>query len=209
MRIWGIVMSLCLLLAADGLSQRFGAGAVIGLNASQIAGDRLAGFDKVGITGGLRGTAFLTDKVHLNVEFLYNEKGSKPDIFNNLTDPDINITLRYVEMPVYVTLQDWWDEEKGFHKAFGVAGFSVGRLLEASTFDHHNPDDINLDTLVPFFNESDVSWLLGFGFRLSDHIAVSFRYTRSINLLLNATKNELDTFSMRAYFLSFRGEYIF
>ena len=190
-------------------AQRFGARAVLGLNASQIAGDQLAGFDKVGLTAGIQGTAELTTKLNLNVEFLYSERGSKPNIFNNAIDPDIHIKLQYIELPVYVAFHDWLDEEKGFYKAFAAAGFSYGRLIQAQTFDHFNDGDENLDKLVPYFNENDVSWMLGFGFRIGGHGGMSFRYTRSITLLLDAEKHDLDTYSLRPYFLTFRGEYIF
>lgn len=193
----------------DADAQRFGASAVLGVNASQIAGDQLAGFDKVGIHGGLKGSAILSEKAHLNVEFVYSVRGSRPDIFNSGVDPDIKVTLKYLDLPVYITFSDWLDEEEGYYKAFALGGFSFGRLIEASTFDHINTGDADLDTLKDEFSENDVSWLLGFGFRLSPHFAISARYTRSINLLLNATKKELNTFSLRTYFLTFRGEYIF
>jgi hypothetical protein len=163
----------------------------------------------VGIHGGLKGTAMLTEKAHLNVEFVYSVRGSRPDIFNAGVDPDIDITLQYLDLPVYLTYSDWYDEEAGYYKAFAQGGFSFGRLIKASTFDHFNSGDADLDTLVDEFSENDISWLLGFGFRLSRHLAISMRYTRSISLLLNATKKELNTFSLRTYFLTFRGEYIF
>lgn len=210
MRYCGVLLSLVFLFMVQGAeAQRFGARAVLGLNASQIAGDQLAGFDKVGITAGLKGTALLAEKTDLNVEFLYSVRGSRPDIFNASVDPDIEITLQYLDLPVYISYHDWPDEEGDFYKAFALAGLSYGRLIEASTFDQYNEVDADLDTLVDEFNENDISWLLGFGFRLSQRFAISFRYTRSINLLLNATKKELNTFSLRTYFLSFRGEYIF
>ncbi|MDX1477585.1 MAG: porin family protein [Saprospiraceae bacterium] len=207
MRCW-LIEVLLVFFGTQMYAQGFGARVILGLNASQIAGDQLAGFDKVGLSGGLQGTVFLTEKFDLNVEFLYNEKGSRPDIFNGTLDPDIHITLRYIELPVFVTVQDWLDEEAGYYKAFGQAGLSVGRLMSVSTADRHNPDDMRLDDLVDHFNNTDVSWLVGFGFRLSQRWAISFRYTRSLNLLLNAKKQELNTFSLRPYFLSFRGEYI-
>ena len=210
MRINGFVMALLLLLCVKNISaQRFGAGAVLGVNMSQIAGDQMAGFDKFAFTGGLRGTANLVDKLDLNVEFLYSVRGSRPGIFNPSVDPDINVTLNYLELPVYVTYNDWYDEEKGFYKAYLLGGFSYGRLLSATTSDNHNDGDDDLDALVPFFSENDFSWMLGFGFRLSKRFGIQFRYTSSINLLLDAEKHELNTFSLRTFFLTIRGEFIF
>lgn len=187
----------------------FGLHGVLGVNASQIRGDLLAGFDKVGICGGLRGTVELKEPLGLSVELLYSERGSRPDIFGDVFDPDINVTLRYLEMPVYLTYSDWRDTEDGYHKAFALAGISLGRLIESSTFDAFNEAEMDLDSLAMEFNQNDLSWLVGFGFRLSNRFIISARYTRSITLLLNAEKKGLNTNSLRVFFLSFRGEYVF
>jgi hypothetical protein len=199
------------MLAVNGMCQEsiFGLHALLGVNASQITGDELAGYDKVGIHTGLRGTAELTEKASLSVELLYSVRGSRPDIFNDIIDPEINITLQYLDLPVYVTYSDWYDETKGYHKAYAAAGFSLGRLIEATTFDHFHMDDDNLEVLAKEFNNTDFSWLLGFGFRLSEHFMITARYTSSITLLLNAEKNQLNANSLRPYFLTFRGEYVF
>jgi hypothetical protein len=199
------------LIVQDVLGQQsiFGLHAVLGANASQISGDQLAGFDKVGLHGGLRGTVALTEKAGLSVELLYSVRGSRPDIFNDIADPEINITLRYLDLPVYLTYTDWYDEEHGYYKAFAAAGLSYGRLIESSTFDHFNTGDADIDLLAKEFNENDFSWLFGFGFRLSEHVMISARYTRSILYLLNARKKNLNAHSLLPYFLTFRGEYIF
>lgn len=202
---------LCCVVSCQVVAQQsiFGLHAVLGVNASQIAGDQLAGFDKIGLHGGLRGTAELSEKVGLSVELLYSERGSRPDIFNDVADPEIDISLRYLEMPVYLTYADWYDEAQGYHKAYAAGGFSYSRLIEASTFDHFNIGDENLDVLAKEFSSNDISWLLGFGFRLTNHFGISMRYSRSITWLLNAEKKELNTNSLRPFFLTFRGEYIF
>src|SRR5688572_21772416 len=91
-------------------AQRFSAAAVGGLNASQIDGDELAGFDKLGLTGGIKAVVNFESVIDLNVEFLFTQRGSKPDLFNPEFDPDITVTLNYAELPVYLTIGDWWQE---------------------------------------------------------------------------------------------------
>ena len=198
-----------MLISFSANAQRFGAKAVAGFNMSQIAGDQLAGFDKFGLNAGLSGNAEILPKLHLHVEFLYSQRGSRPGIFNSNVDPDLNIDLRYVDLPVYVTYSDWYDEEKDFYKAYLLGGFSYGRLLSATTSDNFNAPGDDLETLVDFFNENDFSWLVGFGFRLGSRIGIQLRYTSSINLLLDAEKEGLNTFSLRPFFLTLRGEFIF
>ena len=210
MRNNAFVLSLLIMLCAfSAQAQRFGARAVLGMNLSQISGDQMAGFDKIGLHAGLQGTAEIIPKLNLNVEFLYSMRGSKPGIFNNNIDPDINITLRYIDLPVYVTYSDWYDAEKGYYKAYFLGGFSYGRLLSATTTDNFNDPGSDLDALAEFFSEDDFSWLAGFGFRLSPRFGLQFRYTSSFNFLLDAEKEGLNTFSLRTYFITLRGEFIF
>lgn len=210
MRINGFVAVLVLFFITNQCeAQRFGARAVAGWNMSQITGDQMAGFDKFGFVGGLQGTAEIIDKLNLNVEFLYSVRGSRPGVFNPSVDPDINVTLRYLDLPLYVSYHDWYDEEKGFYKAYALGGFSYGRLISASILDNFNDTENNLAGLVEYFNENDVSWMLGFGFRLSKRIGIQFRYTSSITLLLDPEKHELNTEALRPYFITFRGEFIF
>src|SRR5690606_18955322 len=130
----------------------FTAGFVAGFNASQIDGDDLAGFDKIGLTTGIRATWETPSVIDFNIEFLYSERGSRPDIFNPEYDPDIKVSLAYAEIPVYVTLSDWWQEEGEYHKVSAHAGLSYGRLFSARTTDYANPAEESFDKLVPFFS---------------------------------------------------------
>ncbi len=181
--------------------------AVAGFNACQIDGDDLAGFDKIGLTAGLRARWETPSIIDYNIEFLYSQRGSRPDVFNPEYDPDINVNLQYAEIPVYVTLSDWWQEEGQYHKVAAHAGFSYGRLINARTEDYFNSGDANLDALVPYFSENDFSWLVGATIRFSPRWGMTARYTRSINPLLDAQKNGLNRSNMIGYFLTFRLEY--
>lgn len=190
-------------------SQRFSAAVLGGLNASQIDGDDLAGFDKVGLSGGIKAVMDFESAFDLNVEFLYTERGSRPDIFNPEYDPDIEISLKYAEIPVYVTLGDWWQEEGGYHKVSAHAGLSYARLITARTFDYYHPSEESYDKLVPFFNENDLSWLLGISFRMSKNWGVTARYTRGITPLLSPEKHNLAAKRLLNYLMTFRFEYYF
>ena len=50
------------------MSQRFNLGVSAGLNFSQVNGDRLAGYDKLGLSAGVRTNIFLTDRLDGVVE---------------------------------------------------------------------------------------------------------------------------------------------
>ena len=126
---WCTFLALGLMTWTDVQAQRFSAGLVAGLNASQIDGDELAGFDKVGLTGGIKTTMEFESVWRMNMEFLYSERGSRPDIFNPEYDPDIEISLKYIEIPVYISLGGWWQEEGEYYKVSAQASLSYGRLL--------------------------------------------------------------------------------
>lgn len=204
-----LTLSILLISSSSVFSQRFSAGIVGGVNASQIDGDNLAGFDKLGLTGGIKAVINFESVFDLNVEFLFTQKGSRPDIFNPEYDPDINIRLNYAEIPVYVTLSDWWQEEDQYHKVSAHAGLSYGRLISARTFDYYNPPEQSLDNLVPFFNDNDLSWLVGANYRMSKNWGITGRYTREIIPLLSPKKHDLAIERLLSYYLTFRLEYYF
>ena len=201
-------MTLLLSLVSGSIqAQRFSAGIVGGANASQIDGDQLAGFDKLGLTGGLKAIVNFESVFDLHIEFLYSQRGSRPDLFSPEYDPDIEVNLRYLELPVFVTIGDWWQEEEGYHKVSAHAGLSYGRLITARTFDYFNPEEASLDLLVPFFNKNDLSWLAGISYRMNSRLGVTARYTRGIIPLLNPQKHNLQTERLQSYFLTFRFDY--
>lgn len=206
----GLMLVIILGMSGTNLySQRFNAAVVGGLNASQIDGDLLAGFDKLGLTGGVKAVINFESVFDLNVEFLFTQRGSKPDIFNPVYDPDIKIHLNYIELPVYVSLSDWWQEEGEYHKVAAHAGLSYGRLINARTTDYFHPSEESLDKLVPYFNDNDLSWLVGATYRMNTKWALTGRYTREIIPLLSPEKHNLAIERLLSYYLTFRLEYYF
>ncbi len=204
-----MIMLTVLAMVSSGYTQRFSAGIIAGINASQIDGDQLAGFDKVGLTGGIKAIVNFESAFDLNVEFLFSQRGSRPDIFNPDYDPDIEVNLIYAELPVYVTLGDWWQEVGQYHKVSAQAGFSYGRLISARTFDYFHPSEQSFDKLVPYFNDNDISWLIGVSYRMNSHFGITGRYTRGITPLLSPKKHNLAIQRLLTYYMTFRAEYYF
>ena len=208
LRLSAIMMPL-LLSAPEVTGQRFSAGMSAGFNACQIDGDLLAGFDKIGLTAGIRTVIEFESVWNVSMEFLYSERGSRPDVFNPTYDPDINISLKYVEIPVFVSLGDWYQEEGDYYKASFQAGLSYGRLLDAKTTDYYHSEEESYDQLVQYFSENDLSWLFGATIRFSPRWGMTGRYTSSITPLLNPEKHNLAIDRLRGYFLTFRLDYYF
>ena len=199
----------CLFLQTNtSAQQRFKAGLIAGLNASQIQNDDVGGYDRLRVQGGLRAIAIFTDRFDLNIELLYSQRGSyakegSPRCFNGPLD----ITANYVEIPVLATIKDWMHEEDGYYRIQASGGFSYGRLISSSSIGSCH------DGLEELFNKNDVSFTIGAEYFATKNVTIGFRWSRSLNLLYNRKKGE-EMFnrsenSLQGFFLSFRAGYIF
>lgn len=160
-------------------SERFSAGVLIGFNNAQMDGDFQAGYDKVGITGGVRGIARITTRLDFNIEMLYSKKGSK--IFSAghhfAANPkkDRIIDLTYVDAPMYFKwllkdLASTWHIE---------AGGIYSRLVNTKITENiTNPKtDFSYEDIAANFGKDDISILLGFGHTWKNGFAINGRYT--------------------------------
>ncbi|MBK8564716.1 MAG: PorT family protein [Saprospiraceae bacterium] len=195
-----LALLLCLLFHETAVAQqRFKAGLIFGLNASQLNGDDSAGYNKLGLNGGLRGTAMLKDKMDLVFEMLYSQRGSYERFING----DMKISLSYIEVPIMLAYKDWYQEEGNYYKVQAVGGFSYSRLLEASAYGSlHDAEVVN-------FNDNDFALTLGFDLLFTKHFGLGARWTRSLNRLYDNRKHVDELNSMLGYFLTFRGMYMF
>ena len=183
---------------------RFYGGVRVGFTASQISGDDLAGFHKVGAAAGLfiNHTIIPSGKLKMQLELDFMMKGSHSYTPKNvITDNFYSLTLGYVEMPILVvwTAGKWtlWGKAFQFEleagPVFGVNVFS--REREAN----------GLIVGRPPFRWYEFSALAGISLMVADHHSVSFRYENSIvpvriptwvyGRVVNKQFNSLMTFS--------------
>jgi len=175
-------------------AQRFKGSAVLGLNLSQIDGDDLAGYTKLGWTGGFKLAYPLREKTDLNIEMLYSQRGSNSG-FGFGGSGDIFTDLQYIEIPVYVNIMDWFIEEDDYYKVKAHAGLSYGFLFSVDSQSGLLSDDIES------YNRHNVSYLLGVDYSFNSKFGMNLRYTRSFNSI----------YVVRAisYFITVRTEYSF
>lgn len=162
-------------------NERFNAGLIIGLNASQIDGDYYKGFNKRGLTGGIRGITRLTPNFDFNVEILYSKKGSK--IFHNrYATPGRAmerrfIDLTYIDVPAFFKLMS---PRKGnsFHIEFGAI---YSRLFNAKIQENvaNNPSEFVYQAIIDDFKNSEISILGGIGYTWQNGLSMNYRYTFS------------------------------
>jgi len=186
--------------------RRFNAGIVAGFTAAQLNGDQSAGYNKVGLTGGIKGIIYLNDRWNLNTEFLFSQRGSRyPTGINNPSPgAPFNITTNYVDIPVYATIGDWLSEDETYYRISLDLGAAYGRLISSKVTD--TPFDNNVD----LFQKSDLYILAGVRYIANRNIAFYFRYNRSLVFLFDRQKTpQLNQDSLLSHFLSVRAEYLF
>lgn len=104
-------------------AQHFKAGLIGGVSATQISGDRLAGYHKAGIVAGGMVSAELSKKFDLAMEILYFQKGSRKNSDpENFDFTEYRLRLNYFEVPLLLQ----WKYTKRFTFEAGPA---FGALL--------------------------------------------------------------------------------
>ncbi len=177
-------------------NERFNAGLIFGANASQIDGDYYKGFNKYGLTGGIRGIARLTSNFDFNVEILYSKKGSK--IFHNrYASPGRAaerrfIDLTYIDVPFFFKLMSP-SKANSFHIEFGAV---YSRLFNATVQENvaNNPSEFVYEEIVDDFKDSEISVLGGIGYTWQNGLSINYRYTFSAQNLYRG-----DAFGSASY----------
>ncbi len=196
---WGVVVLIVTFTIPCESQYRFKGSAVLGFTASQIDGDQLAGYNKLGISGGMKVAVDLNDRFEANLEMLYSQRGSQNRIvFGQATDIQ-RTHLDYLEIPVYASVKDWYIENEDYYKIRGHLGLSYAYLFNVSSsnglFDGNTGD----------FKTNDISVLAGASYSLSSRWTATVRYTHSFVKMyknLNLTRDGLIS-----YFWTFRMDF--
>jgi hypothetical protein len=150
-------------------AQRFDAGLRIGFCGSQVNGDRLSGFNKVGLLGGGYVKRSFNGPLSVQMEMIFIQKGSrKPTDVNNTF---YRMRVTYIEIPL---LLSW----KASSKLQVTAGPSYGVLVSSREDDefgiYPNP--------IPF-RKFEIAGNAGIIYYLSDSWSVDARYSQSISTI--------------------------
>lgn len=177
-------------------SERFSAGLVLGMNNAQIDGDYFTGFDKRGITGGLRGITRLTPRLDFNIEMLYSKKGSKIFQKRALTSArqkkDRIIDLTYIDVPIFFKYllsnkENIWHIEIG-----GIYGRLIRSKITENITDSNR--EFSYLTVEKDFNKDDISGMFGFGYTYKNGIALNLRYVIGVSKFYNNSEYFLPEF---------------
>lgn len=190
--------------------QRFGAAIIVGGNASQIDGDELAGYDKLGLNAGIRGTARLSKRWDLGLELLFSQRGSSTRNSGSALQLRRQIALDYIEIPVMITIKDWLvAHEKGdYYRVKAFAGLSYARLIGAEVTDDNGASGFN-EELADALNTNDIAGIAGIGYTAWRNWEFSARYSRSFTRIYDTSGDQpLIALPLVGYFISFNIAYL-
>jgi len=159
-------------------AQRFKGSAVFGLNLAQIDGDALAGFNKLGLTGGVKLAYPIKDNVDINLEMLYSQRGSNAG-FGFGSQAESYTDLKYLEIPIYANIMDWFIAAEDYHKVKAHAGLNFSYLFAVDSSNGAVSNDI--DT----YNRNNMGYLLGVDYMFTKNLGVTLRYSRAFNSIVD------------------------
>ncbi len=178
-------LSFTYLLPAQNRSeqQRFGAGLIAGVTASQIDGDESAGYNKLGLQAGARGIVRLGKRTDASVEILYTQRGAKSRFVKDRYDPFVfSIRLDYIEVPVQWHYKDWLVKGENGDPDWYKASFNIGLMYARYMGSGKAKGELNgLDIVaLDFLKSNDLSFVIGANILTSPHFGFTFRYMRSL-----------------------------
>lgn len=159
------IILFCGFLTLSIQAQNFGGGLIAGVSTSQVAGDMLGGFNKIGVLTGIYTNLQVKGKLNLQLEITYIEKGSRnPNInTNNINE----ITLSYIEVPINIYIQQQ------------NLGIETG-ILPAFIISSKMNDNYSEINIVPPFEKYDFGIFAGINYHLSHNIVLNSRISNSI-----------------------------
>ncbi len=171
----------CILCTTISYGQTFKTGVLGGLAVSQLDGDQLGGFNKIGLNFGGYTYVEASDRWNIQFEIQYIQKGSRStiDIAAGQTD-NILFRLDYVEIPLLARYKlGPWIVEGGLTYGQMVNFYALyatdsGRETERNDLDEFNADYDNK------MNDWEFGGLIGLGYQMRDNLSFNVRFQSSI-----------------------------
>ena len=155
-----ILLSICIFNTL--VAQENKASVILGACASQIHGDRLGGYNKLGYTIGVSVERELQNNLVFQPEIIFNKRGSST---SSKDFYDYTITLKYLDIPILLGYK--------INNLFtSQTGLSFGRLISSSdSFSNSEYDSIkNLDYRL----------MAGIEYNALEKISIKMRYAISL-----------------------------
>ena len=162
---------LLLILASPAFSQKFKGAIGAGFNLSQVDGDEVYGYHRIG--AHLSAAAILPiNNWDITLETVFNQKGAyqKPQFDDSLTG-EYDLRLNYLEIPITVHYTD--------KNLIGAgAGISYGQLVSFKEVEHGGIQPPYSDSVK--FDNNDISAVADIYVRIWKKLRLGFRFSYSI-----------------------------
>jgi len=174
----------------------FKLGIVAGLNAAQVDGDALAGYNKLALLGGLEVSYRIKERWMPSLGILYSQKGSRSETVPSGRFYETHYKLDYIDIPVLMNYIDGGIRISG--------GLSYGRLINTNIL---IDDIIETEDRAPYYRNSDFGVVLGFGYYIDKHWGFDLRWSQSIRSIVDIDYGNIINQPQINKFLSFRAIY--
>lgn len=182
------ILAICALLslfATETKAQIIKGEAFMGLNLSQIDGDKAYGYHHPGFHGGLGVLIPVYQKDYFNIdlslEAVFNHRGAHQGrIYNdtlsngNVITGEYDVKMNYLEVPFMIYFSDKQINSLGI-------GVSYGRLVKLREYEHGKLTDLNINYKGDDrYRLEDWCILADLKFRLHERLKLGFRYQYSL-----------------------------
>ncbi len=179
-----------LFMAQHTYAQRIKGVVIGGANITQVDGDEIYGFNKVGLNMGLAAIMPFGKGFSVSIETLYSQKGANQkdqykteDSLGNILTGAYKLQLNYLEVPI---LFHYTDQDR---ITIG-GGFSYSGLVSLKEFEHNQR--VETTTLASgVYSNSDISVVADLRFRLYKRLKFNIRYSYS---MIKIRTREFDDF---------------
>jgi len=179
-----VVVTLLFAFSLPLFAQQFRGAVIAGMNISQVDGDEVYGYHRVGAHVGLAAILPIK-KWDITLETIFNQKGAyegmqfPADTLNGKYD----LRLNYVEIPLVAHFTDRDLLTVG-------AGFSYGRLVSSKEVEHNGAIPPYSDTVA--FRKNDYSVLVDFQIRVWKRLKFNVRFEYSMVPIRERTFYTID-----------------
>lgn len=177
----------------------FQAEAIGGFNLSQLDGDQLSGFNKLGVRAGFRLSYATKQNRGLSFGILYDQRGSSTGIISS-NGFSQHISVDYIALPLSYYFDSWAAKPLNRYKIRFYISMIPARLV--STRSSHQSFDMKTDN----FKEWDVSIATGIRYALGMRSALDLRIERSLLKIFQPIAGQSS--SLQSYLISFQFAYL-
>jgi len=182
-----VIFFSCVIFSFNIQAQNFGGGFTLGLSTSQVGGDNLSGFKKVGALVGVFANTNISDLLSFQMEMNYIQKGSKNPNMNDIEHKDFDkpeISSSYIEVPLLLQYNQ-------SNKLQIEAGGQIGYLIDGYYNDLYGEIPTEINPLINY----DIGLLLGFDYKYSKNISLNTRISSSILPIGNEDYNNNNIYN--------------